>query len=95
MFWQSENSNETILVIFKHCERFCSSSFGPFDIFRLAECHWLCGRHEIAIPFNCKAAKMGLTLSKEEEELFEVKKKNELVLKIILESDEESAWGAD
>ena len=45
--------------------------------------------NEIAIPFKCKNVE--LTLSKEEEELFEVIKKNEVVLKIILESDEESA----
>ena len=45
--------------------------------------------NEIAIPFKCK--NVDLTLSKEEEELFEVIKKNEVVLKIILESDEESA----
>ena len=45
--------------------------------------------NDIAIPFKCKNVE--LTLSKEEEELFEVIKKNEVVLKIILESDEESA----
>ena len=48
--------------------------------------------NEIAIPFKCKNVE--LTLSKEEEELFEVIKKS-WVLKIILESDEESAWGDD
>ena len=54
--------------------------------------HCVAVGNEIAIPFKCKNVE--LTLSKEEEELFEVIKKS-WVLKIILESDEESAWGDD
>ena len=46
----------------------------PFDIFRLAECHFSAVGNEIAIPFKCK--NVDLTLSKEEEELFEVIKKS-------------------